>query len=70
MPAPFGYVYDVQAKEQGKAWNSLAAGVSTDSADFTPSAGQGTYQFRAWLRKQGTRFHSSWSPPSTITITP
>lgn len=68
---PSGYVYDLQVKKPGaSAFSSLLTGTKKTLASFTPTAGTGTYSFRARIRNTANGHTSGWSPVRTISITP
>ena len=70
VPAPSGYVYDVQIKRPGSDkfvdWRLARAG---RKAAFTPDAGAGEYSFRARMRRLSNAAHSRYSPARKITVT-
>lgn len=64
------YVYDVQVKETGAAtWTALRSGTTTRATSFEPPT-DGTYEFRARIRRTDTDARSGWSPPTVLTVTP
>ncbi len=65
--APDGFVYDVQIRRPGKVWKGWSSGTAERKRAFVPPSGEGTYRFRARMRRlAGGR--SMWSEPSTIRV--
>jgi hypothetical protein len=64
-----GWVIDVQVAVPGAAdfapWQD---GVTTQSAPYTPTAGNGLYRFRARMRHATAPSASDWSPVASITV--
>jgi len=48
--AALGFVYDVQIFRPGRQWANWQTGVTVRAVSFTPTAGPGTYRFRARMR--------------------
>lgn len=68
-PPPDGFVFDVQLKVPGSVgWSSWLTGQTGAGVTFTPSAGTGTYSFRARLRRSATGAASKYSPPSSVAV--
>lgn len=69
-----GYLFDVQYRfkpagsSAWKGWMSWKSGVSTTSATFVPSQGNGIYAFHARLRNNSTGRASGYSTDTTITV--
>jgi plastocyanin len=66
VPAPPGFVYDVQRRRDGGSWNAWLTGTTAASAPFEP-ARQGTYRFRARLHRESAAA-SGWSPAASLTV--
>jgi plastocyanin len=71
VPAPSGFVYDVQKKNPGGAFQRLMTGVTSRTVRFD-SGGQptGTYQFRSRLRRLSDNAASGYSLPVSISVIP
>jgi hypothetical protein len=69
MPAPAGFLYDVQIKRPGAtAFVDWMPSQTSTGATFTPDAGTGTYQFKARLRKLSNGKASKYSPSASISV--
>jgi plastocyanin len=70
IPAPSGFVYDVQKRNPGGNFQNWMMGVTTSTVTFD-SAGQptGTYQFRSRLRRVSDNAASGYSPNAVIMVT-
>jgi plastocyanin len=70
IPAPAGFVYDVQKKNPGGAFRNWRTGITSSTTQFD-SAGQpiGTYQFRSRLRRLSDNAASGFSPAAKIMVT-
>lgn len=68
VPAPSGYLYDVQIKEPGATtFRDWRVG-QTMPATTASTQRLGTYRFRARLRRVSGNLSSSWSPEASLTI--
>jgi plastocyanin len=70
IPAPAGFVYDVQKKNPGGGFQNWMTGITSSTAQFD-STGQptGTYQFRSRLRRLSDNAASGYSPAANIMVT-
>lgn len=70
IPAPSGFVYDVQKRNPGGGFQNWMMGVTTNTVVFD-SEGQptGTYQFRSRLRRVSDNAASGYSPNAVIMVT-
>lgn len=67
--APAGYTYDVQIERPGDSdWTTWLSGVTYGSTTFVPDAGNGTYSFRAHIRKLAGGAAASYSASQSITV--
>ena len=66
---PSGDVFDVQVMVPGGAFVDWMPGQTTSSAIYVPSAGPGSYAFRARLRNPTTLAATAYSPGTTIKVT-
>ena len=66
---PAGDVFDVQVMVPGGAFVDWMTGQTTTSATYVPSAGPGSYAFRARLRNPTTLAATAYSPPASIKVT-
>jgi hypothetical protein len=66
--APAGYVFDVQIKRHGSAFEPWTTGVTAASETFVPDAGTGSYSFRALIRRLSNGATASYSPAVKITV--
>lgn len=64
-----GWVIDVQvAAPDAKDFAAWQEGVTTKSASYMPTAGNGIYRFRTRMRHAAEQNASEWSPVSSITV--
>ncbi|TML01910.1 MAG: hypothetical protein E6G40_01785 [Actinobacteria bacterium] len=71
IPAPTDYVYDVQKKEPGGAWQDWMLGVTSTNVQFDSTGkNPGTYGFRSRLHRVSDDASSDYSPPVPISVTP
>jgi len=71
IPAPTDYVYDVQKKEPGGAWQDWMINVTSTNVQFDSTGkNPGTYGFRSRLHRVSDDASSDYSPPAAITVTP
>lgn len=70
IPAPSGFVYDVQKRNPGEGFQNWMTGITSNTALFD-SAGQptGIYQFRSRLRRVSNNAASGYSQAAKITVT-
>jgi plastocyanin len=70
IPAPSGFVYDVQKKNPGGSWQNWMTGITSNTALFD-STGQptGIYQFRSRLHRLSDNAASGYSQAAKITVT-
>jgi plastocyanin len=67
--AAAGFTHDVQIKRPGTTgFVNWKTGIAAASAQFTPDAGKGTYQFKARLRKTSNNRSSAYSAPRSIVV--
>jgi plastocyanin len=66
VPAPSGFVYDVERRRNDGSWTSWLSDATAGSAAFEPTR-PGTYRFRARLRRQSAGA-SGWSPAASVTV--
>ena len=67
--APAGYVFDVQLKRPGVgSFTSLATGTAAGALSVTFKHLDGTYRFRARIRRRATGRASGWSPAASIRV--
>ncbi len=67
VPAPIGFVYDVQMKQGHGAWTKFKLGLTKKSVKFDPMT-KGIFSFRSRLRKKANRATSGWSPAKSISV--
>ena len=65
--ATSGFVYDVQITRPGRGWADWRSGATIRVTSFSPTAGTGTYRFRARMRSLAGG-HALWSPPVTFHV--
>jgi plastocyanin len=71
IPAPTDYVYDVQKKEPGGAWQDWMINVTLTDVPFDSTGkSPGTYGFRSRLHRVSDDASSDYSPPAPVTVTP
>ena len=69
VPAPSGYVYDVQIKRPGtKEFVDWRLSRTARKTTFTADAGVGDYFFRARMRRLTNAAHARYSPARGITV--
>ena len=70
IPAPTDYVYDVQKKEPGGAWQDWMIGVTSMNLLFDSTGkSPGLYGFRSRLHRVSDDASSDYSPSAGITVT-
>ncbi|MEA2557800.1 MAG: hypothetical protein QOG88_1338 [Actinomycetota bacterium] len=66
---PEGYVYDVQLKRPGGAYQVWQEGVIATGGAFKTDVGRGLYRFQAHLRQVSTGETSLWSDTVSVSVT-
>ncbi len=66
VPAPAGFVYDVQRRRNDGSWAPWLTDATVATASFEPTRA-GRYRFRARLRRQSAGA-SGWSPSASMTV--
>ena len=67
--APTGFLYDVQVSRPGdSAFSYWRTGVVANEAAFEATSGEGTYLFRARLRRGVNDATSAWSPAVSVEV--
>jgi uncharacterized repeat protein (TIGR01451 family) len=66
---PSGDVFDVQVMVPGGSFADWKTGQTAISGTYTPSAGPGTYSFRARVRNASTQKATGYSPAVAIAVT-
>ena len=70
IPAPEGFVYDIQIKRPGADFFvDWRMSHTARRGSFKPDSGAGEYSFRARLRKLNGGAHARYSPSRRITVT-
>jgi plastocyanin len=65
--AAIGFVYDVQIRRPDRHWADWQSGLAARGMSFTPTAGPGTYRFRARMRSLAGG-QALWSPAAQFHV--
>jgi plastocyanin len=70
IPAPADFVYDVQKRDPGGAWQNWMVGVTTQTVEFDSTGSlTGVYRFRSRLHRLSDGATSNYSPLVAVSVT-